>query len=265
MIAGMKTNLATAIRSTPLEEPIDRYAGLCSICATKGSFERGGQASVREAFACPACRASLRYRDQAASILDEFGQGMDISLTRLARSGRMDHLKIYEPALGGPFNKLFSGLPGYRQSYYWDGGVRGDIRSDVPFEDLCNLSFADESFDLVITSDVFEHIIDPYAAFAEVARVLKVGGIHAFSIPTAWPFPEKSVTRIRIEDDEIQHILPPRYHRAGDGSPSLVITDFGADIIANLDALGLKTQVQRLNRGMDPLYQNATFVSRRMR
>ena len=259
----MNVNLADSAPRNPAM--IDRYDGLCAICGAKGSFERKGQPSVREAFQCPSCRASLRYRDQAAAILDEFGQGLEISLNRLVRRGLLDEVQIYEPALGGPFVNLFSGLPNYRRSYYWDGGNSGDVRSGVQFEDLCSLSFDDHSFDLVITSDVFEHILNPDAAAAEIARVLKVGGIHVFSIPSQWPFPETSTSRIRIVDDEIEHLLPARYHRAGDGSPSLVITDFGADIVERFSAFGLRTNVLRLNRGIDPLYQNATFISRRIR
>ncbi len=40
-------------------------------------------------------------------------------------------------------------------------------------EDLENQTFQNESFDIVITQDVMEHIYDPGKAFAEVARTFK--------------------------------------------------------------------------------------------
>lgn len=55
--------------------------------------------------------------------------------------------------------------------------------------DACNLAFADESFDRIIASEVFEHVPDDAAAFAELARVLRPGGVMAVTVP-AW-FPEK--------------------------------------------------------------------------
>ncbi len=55
--------------------------------------------------------------------------------------------------------------------------------------DATNLSFADDSFDRVITSEVLEHIQSDTDAIAEFARVLKPGGTFAATVPT-W-LPEK--------------------------------------------------------------------------
>lgn len=55
--------------------------------------------------------------------------------------------------------------------------------------DACNLGFLDDSFDRIIASEVFEHVPDDAAAFAELTRVLRPGGVMAVTVP-AW-FPEK--------------------------------------------------------------------------
>ena len=55
--------------------------------------------------------------------------------------------------------------------------------------DATKLSFADSSFDRVITSEVLEHIQSDTAAIDEFVRVLKPGGTFAATVPT-W-FPEK--------------------------------------------------------------------------
>jgi SAM-dependent methyltransferase len=60
------------------------------------------------------------------------------------------------------------------------GVLRGDATS---------LPFADDSFDVVITSEVLEHIQDDVAAIGEMVRVLKPGGAFAATVP-AW-LPEK--------------------------------------------------------------------------
>jgi SAM-dependent methyltransferase len=51
--------------------------------------------------------------------------------------------------------------------------------------DATRLPFADASFDRIIASEVLEHIPDDTAAFRELARVLKPGGVLAVTVP-AW-------------------------------------------------------------------------------
>ncbi len=55
--------------------------------------------------------------------------------------------------------------------------------------DATRLPFDDASFDVVITSEVLEHIQDDVAAISEMVRVLKPGGMFAATVP-AW-LPEK--------------------------------------------------------------------------
>jgi len=53
--------------------------------------------------------------------------------------------------------------------------------------DATKLSFPDNTFDRVITSEVLEHIQDDVGAIAEMVRVLKPGGTFAGTVPTWWP------------------------------------------------------------------------------
>lgn len=50
-----------------------------------------------------------------------------------------------------------------------------------------DLPFADSSFDVVICSEVLEHIFDHRAAITEIERVLRPGGTLVASVPRAWP------------------------------------------------------------------------------
>ena len=72
------------------------------------------------------------------------------------------------------------------------GGVTGVLRGDAR-----RLPFADASFDVVITSEVLEHIQDDVAAIAEMVRVLAPGGRFAGTVP-AW-LPE--VVNWRLSDE----------------------------------------------------------------
>lgn len=53
--------------------------------------------------------------------------------------------------------------------------------------DVTKLPFGDEAFDLVICSEVLEHIPDNHAAVAELVRVLKPGKDLIVSVPRYWP------------------------------------------------------------------------------
>ncbi len=55
---------------------------------------------------------------------------------------------------------------------------------DVKLGDICELPFAGGSFDLVLATDIVEHVADDVAAIAELRRVLKPGGHLLLTVPT---------------------------------------------------------------------------------
>ena len=67
------------------------------------------------------------------------------------------------------------------QSRQWFGDLPVQAVSGV------ELPFADASFDLVLSFDVFEHIRDSDAHLREVSRVLRRGGRYLVQTPSKWP------------------------------------------------------------------------------
>lgn len=49
--------------------------------------------------------------------------------------------------------------------------------------DICNLPFADNSFDIILCNHVLEHIPDDTKAMQELFRILKPGGMGIFQVP----------------------------------------------------------------------------------
>lgn len=121
--------------------------------------------------------------------------------------------------------------------------------SGTRHEDLRSSSFADNSLDIILSSDVLEHIPDPYQAHAEIYRVLKPGGVHIFTIPFHEHGEEDSVraTLDPTQPEGIRHIEPPIYH-ADPLSPKgvLVFTIFARGMVKKLEKQGFSTQVHRL-------------------
>lgn len=69
------------------------------------------------------------------------------------------------------------------------GEITADRLAGVMRGDATRLPFRDGSFDVIVTSEVLEHIQDDVAALAELSRVLKPGGTFAATVPS-W-FPER--------------------------------------------------------------------------
>lgn len=237
---------------------------ICSICGYKGDFIVEG-VGKRDDYRCQFCRSMVRQRDVAQVILDEFGRGAALSLSEAIRKKFLDDVEIYEAGMQGPIHKSLSTLPRYVNSYFWENVPPGSIKNNVRCEDLTDLTFPGHSFDLIISLEVFEHIFDVTAAIEEIERVLKIGGIHVFSIPVRFPYPETTETLASVESSGlIIHHSKPRYHVAGDQSKSLVVSEFGQDLIELHKECGLRLSVVRRSSPFDGPHQNATFIARKL-
>lgn len=53
-------------------------------------------------------------------------------------------------------------------------------------EDITNISFGNDSFDIIICNHILEHIKDESKAFSELKRCLKENGKIVFSVPICW-------------------------------------------------------------------------------
>ena len=211
--------------------------GTCSVCGHHGNYLVDGR-PTRENFQCGRCKASLRYRHQADALLWVTATGAT-SIRELAGTPELRRMSIYEPGIIGPFRRYLAALPSYTSSYYWEDLALGAEREGVRCENLEALTFADEAFDLVISSDMLEHVRHPDACFAEIRRVLRVGGSHVFTVPFQWPLTATTVKRVDVSGPTDVHILPPVFHRSPiDPAGSLVYSDFGMDLPHHLGTFG---------------------------
>lgn len=75
---------------------------------------------------------------------------------------------------------------------------------EIMVADITRLPFRNNFFDLIICSEVLEHIRDEQAAVIELVRILKPGKNMAISVPRYWP-------------EKICWKLSEEYHAAADG------------------------------------------------
>jgi SAM-dependent methyltransferase len=156
-------------------------------------------------------------------------------------------LAIHEssPSPRGASLKLAKHAPRYVASQFFPDVAPGTLHQGVRCENLEAMSFADASIDLHVTQDVMEHLFNPAAAFREIARTLKPGGAHIFTVPLV-NRERPSTRRARLNaEGAIEHLETPVYH----GNPIseegvLVTVDWGTDIVRHIyEACGLVSQI----------------------
>lgn len=142
---------------------------------------------------------------------------------------------VYELSSRGKLVDWLKGRTGsLTTSEYMPGVVNGSVCRDVRCEDVQQLTFADESFDLCTSTEVFEHVHDDNAGFAQIRRVLRPGGKFIFTVPLNGA--AQTIERARVRDGQIVHLLEPEYH--GDpfnhGKRVLCMRNYGTDIVDRL-------------------------------
>jgi SAM-dependent methyltransferase len=225
--------------------------GLCPVCERRTVFVRTG-ASSREAVKCLWCRSSPR------------GRALLTTLDRVVAD--WPRRAVFEAGTGGGLSdRLARSCPGYTGSLYFKDVPRGDTRDGIRSEDLEALTFAAESFDVVVTQDVLEHVFHPQRAFAEVARVLRPDGVHVFTVPYD-PALAMSRTRAEIGPEGVRHLEPPAFHDdLLNPAGVLVVTDWGLDLPALVrEWSGLATEVVEVHDHRQGIIEPIqVFVSRR--
>lgn len=206
--------------------------GFCPICEGKSVFFALGP-WLREDLKCARCRSSSRQR----ALIDY--------VSRMVPA--LEELHVYEPAPTRPTTEYFKRRSARYTWSQYSPDAAGHQAGNPLNQDLQSLKIPDNAFDLVISQDVFEHIAEPRKAFAGIARVLKPGGAHIFTIP--WYGDQLTETRARVLGDEFEHLHPPEYHsdpNTQDGA--LVFTRFGSDIEKIIsDSSGMATSVNEVN------------------
>jgi len=210
------------------------------------SFEwREFRARVRR---CPICGPTLFLKlegDQLGTRCVRCGASpIALGLIAILRHRHPDlsALRVYEASSRGPVYEFLRERAGeFMCSEYFDDTPPGELRDGVRCEDLQALSFEADAFDLCTSTEVFEHVPDDAAGFAELLRVLRPGGDLIFTIPLHGA--ERTVERAHRIDDEIEYRLEPVYHddRIRGRGGVLVFRDYGHDVVDRLLDVGFES------------------------
>jgi SAM-dependent methyltransferase len=225
--------------------------GYCPICQSNTIFIEFDK-WLRDHYQCIRCHSIPRQRALVVALSTFYPNWRDLSIHESSPSSLRF---LQKECTGYTFSQFFHDTP------------PGEYKNDVRCEDLSNLTFPDNSLDILITQDVFEHVLFPFKAFKEIYRVLKPGGAHIFTMPWYRNI-SKSKPRVKIMNDEIIYLDPPIYHgNPIDEKGSLVTYDWGLDFTDLIfKESGLVTTIfleRNRKMGLDAVFLEV-FVSRKI-
>lgn len=228
-----------------------KYYGKCEVCNSvqalvvdyQGAEEHSGIKipNWRERLTCPNCGCNNRQRFIAHEIFQRYEPGMRI-LMHEQKTHIFSRLQRELPTLEG-FEYMGRD---YVSGAYYDG---------VRYEDPSNCTFADEEFDIVISSDILELVPDYRAALQETYRILRSGGKFVFTVPFKANSIETEI-RARIQEDTVVFNGEPLYYpNPIEGyKPLPVYHIFGWDILKVLEECGFRDACGKVYYGIKEGY-----------
>ena len=196
----------------------------CPVCAAKRPMIRlnTNEISVR----CLGCRASA----------------ITMSLVTVLRHivPDLETKEVYElSSRGALFNYLMMNSKKLTFSEFFDTVPPGSFLHGIQCQDVQNLTYDSESFDICTSTEVFEHVPDDLKGFSEIRRVLRPHGVFIFTVPMGNQF--KTIERAELSSaGKIEHFLPPEYHMdpIRDHAQVLSFRNYGHDIVNRLISQG---------------------------
>lgn len=207
-----------------------RRCQCCRMLSFIISFSEGEEFKL-----CIRCRANLRY-EMLALALRKYCPDLSNKV-------------IWEIDRQSPLSIFLGGLDGYIRSYYSPEDPVGFVNANgLRCEDITHSSFSDKSVDVIISSDVLEHVSNIKAAFSETARILKPGGFHLFTVPPR----SQTIKRADIISGDVVLYTEPDYHRDPlNPNGILAYWDFGTDAIELFSESGLEISIVDGPKGKD--------------
>lgn len=231
------------------------HKGYCVCCDSNVIFE-GTDSWLRDSYLCLQCKCKPRERALMTIVEKIYPNWKELSIHESSPIDRGASVKLKK--LG----------KNYIASQYFPSHKFGDLINGFRNEDLENQTFEDNSLDLVITQDVFEHLYEPAKAFKEIARTLKPGGAHIFTVPIINYHLKTEVWAVKDQNGLPKFLKTPEYHGNpvdSDGSPVTMHWGFDLkDYIKNVS--GLETDIYHLyDKELGIMGEfNEVFVSRKV-
>jgi SAM-dependent methyltransferase len=210
---------------------------------------------------CPSCRSTLTRGDATCLSCDSCGERFSVTngvFDFLPSSFRERHrirdtsrvsAWAYDAKASELVERFSEGLildcgSGLRPSYL-PNVVNFEV-VDYPTTDVLGvgqaLPFVDDCFDAVFSFAVLEHVTDPFACAAEIARVLKPGGVLFAVVPFLQPFHGYPDHYYNMTASGLQNLFRPHLDVYESGIPEQGLPIYSLTWILNSYLAGLDPQ-----------------------
>ncbi len=220
--------------------------GYCPCCENEVVFE-SNNSWLRDHFICSNCNSLPRERALMVVIEKHYPDWKKLVIHECS------------PARRGASIKIKNNSSNYIATHYYPNYPMGKTIDDFRNEDLEKQTFPNESFDIVISQDVMEHVYNPKDAFMEIARTLKPGGAHIFTVPIINKHRKSEVWARKNENGDPIFLKEPEWHGNpinNNGSP--VTMHWGFDIVdfikSNSDLETIIEHIDNLHLGIRAEY-----------
>jgi SAM-dependent methyltransferase len=256
------------------------HAGRCNVCGQETSFFYSDEALYRESLVCAHCLTTSRYRSIARGLLRAIREltGLEArSLAELTPEAERAPVRVYDTQVPFYFQTCAYPLPDLLARCSWIEVQTSTYRPHEPpgislgaritNQNLEALTFADNSFDILITSDVMEHVRLDYKAHWEIRRVLKPGGFYLFTVPH-FRHQRETFHRVAVVDpyDATKDIYLTEKEYHGDanseGGAALSFRSYGTELDQLLDALGFTVEYSKEDFPDAGIYNTELFYCR---
>ena len=259
---------------------MSHHLGRCNICGNEAAFFYESAAMYRESLTCGYCLTTSRYRSIARGILraiKELSGVAAASIADLERMANTSRLEIYDTQPAFRFEMNAYPIPEMLSKAPWIDLTTSIFRPNEKLgkklgdklvnQNLEKLTFPDNTFDIIVTSDVMEHVRLDSNAHREISRVLKPGGFYLFTVPhfrdrydtffrVAVIHPSNPSTDIFLTEKE--------YHgdaNSEDGR-ALSYRSYGTDLDDELTQLGFNVEYTKRDYPGEGIFNTELFFCR---
>jgi SAM-dependent methyltransferase len=174
-------------------------------------------------------------------------------------------LRILDTDSFSAISRILRGLPNYVHSQFLPGLPNGEVIADGSVNvNLENIPFPEANFDVILTSDVMEHVTHDTQAHREIFRCLAPIGTYLFTVPydprmaSHWQLTQRTGQASRY------FILEKHVH--GDphsGSGIIAHRIYGRQLLDDLSKLGFDVCFETVDRPGNGIFGGDLFVARK--
>lgn len=249
-----------------------RTAAHCCICGSTGTLffdmpdidlcRHHGIDLLRETLACKSCGSTNRQRNLAHALISVLHRQFaceGIALDELmCRAGKVE---IWDTDAFGPIGAHSGSVANVTRSKYLPELPFGvETEPGVYNIDLQQVSFPSNRFDIIVTSDVMEHVRDDRRAHAEIFRCLRPGGVYLFTVPYAQ---NHARTRRLVDTRSAEDVFlePPHYHGDPISGKILAYRIYGRDLIEHLQKAGFEARFEKSELATEGIFAGDSFIA----